>query len=182
MMRVWEKPVTTYSVAVARIGAVTTTTVGRTLGAKAPPPARRSPSRWPTRCRCSADAAARTNCSKRPAYRVVPPPPSGEEPGMIAVADLPPVGRISTPWVGIEATGGRPNPSKTTCDRANFGVGGARSTRARTFVIPKAKLPARFGLSETYGRFRLPEAGAGSSWPACAPGWPAARTATWPRA
>ena len=34
-MRVWKKPVTTYSVAVARIGAVTTSTVGRTVGAAA---------------------------------------------------------------------------------------------------------------------------------------------------
>ncbi len=155
MVRVWEKPITTYSVAVARVGAVTTTTVGRTVGAKAPPASEITQSLADSvSMLCARSGSA--NCSKQPAYRVVPPPPSGEEPGMIAVADLPPVGRISTPWVGIDATSGRPNPSRTTCDRANFGAAGATKTRARTFVIPKAKLPARFGLSETYGRFESP--------------------------
>ena len=37
-IRVWKRPVTTYTVAVARIGAVTTSTVGRTVGAAPPPP------------------------------------------------------------------------------------------------------------------------------------------------
>ncbi len=155
MVRVWDKPITTYSVAVARIGAVTTTTVGRTVGASAPPARQITQSLADSVAMLCAHSGS-SNCSKQPSFRVVPPPPSGEEPGMIAVADLPPVGRIDTPWVGTDATSGRPNPSQTTCDRANFSAAGARRTRARTFVIPKAKLPTRFGLSETYGRFASP--------------------------
>jgi hypothetical protein len=46
----------------------------------------------------------------------------------------------------------------TTCDRANFAKARAQRTRSRTFLIPEARLPARFGLSETYGRFRTQKA------------------------
>lgn len=152
MIRVWEKPVTTYSVAVARIGAVTTTTVGRTVGSKPPPPREITQSLADAVSMLCARSGSE-GCAKRPTYSVVPPPPSGEERGIIAVADLPPVGRVNQPWVGIDATTGQPNPSQTTCDRADFARAGAQQTRSRTFLIPQAKLPARFGLSETYGRF-----------------------------
>jgi hypothetical protein len=50
------------------------------------------------------------------------------------------------------------NPSATTCDRADFAKAGARTTRTRTYLIPGAALPARFGLSETYGVFRSTQA------------------------
>ena len=153
MIRVGEKPVTTYSVGIARIGAVTTTTVGRTVGAE-PPPAREITQSLADSVSMLCARSGSEGCAKRPTYRVVPPPPSGEERGILAVADLPPVGNIDEPWVGTDATTGRPNPSATTCDRASFARSGARQTRSRTFLIPQAKLPARFGLSETYGRFR----------------------------
>lgn len=55
--------------------------------------------------------------------------------------------------MGTEAAAARVNPSATTCDRANFVREGASKTRARTFLIPEAELPDRFGLSETYGVF-----------------------------
>lgn len=151
MVRVWERPITTYSVAVARIGTVTTTTVGKTVGAK-PPPAREITQSLADSVSMLCARSGSEGCAKRPTYRVVPPPPSGEEPGILAVADLPPVGRIAKPWVGIDATRARPQPSPT-CDRASFVKAGADETRSRTYVIPQAKLPARFGLTETYGRF-----------------------------
>ncbi len=97
-------------------------------------------------------------CAKRPSYRVVPPPPSGEEAGILAVADLPPVGRIDKPWVGTDPEPARVNPSATTCDRADFVAGGAERTRTRTYLIPQADVPTRFGLSETYGVFGSPSA------------------------
>lgn len=157
MIRVWEKPVTTYSVAVARIGSVVTTTIGRSVGTEPPPAEQITQSLADSVSMLCARSGSR-GCAKSPSYSVVPPPPSGEEPAMIAVADLPPVGRIDEPWVGIDATSGTPNPAATSCDRANFGKEGALETRSRTFLIPQAKLPARFGLSETYGRFRNEEA------------------------
>ncbi len=151
-LRVWEKPVTTYSVAVARTGAVTTTTIGKTVGAPPPPPRQITQSLADSVSMLCARSGA-TGCAKRPTFKRVAPPPSGEEAGMVAVVDLPPVGTVEKPWVGTDATSGRPNPSMTTCDRANFARAGARKPRSRTFLIPEAKLPTRFGLTETYGRF-----------------------------
>ncbi len=156
-LRVWEKPITTYTVAVARTGAVTTTTVGKTVGAK-PPPARQITQSLADSVSMLCARSGSTGCAKRPTYRMVPPPPSGEERGLLAVADLPPVGNVEKPWVGTDASSGRPNPSMTTCDRANFAKARAQRTRSRTFLIPEARLPARFGLSETYGRFRTQKA------------------------
>ena len=159
LLRVWEKPVTTYSVAVARTGRFVTSTVGETVGAKTAPPSEIAQS--------LADSVAMVcpvggfrDCSERPSVAVVPPPPSGEERGILAVADLPPVGAVQKHWVGTDASPTRINPSATICDRADFADRGAQRTRTRTFLIPDAKLPDRFGLSETYGVFRSPTAAA----------------------
>ena len=153
MVRIWKKPVTTLSVAVARTGKVTTTTVGTTVGAS-PPPAKQITQSLADSVAMLCARSGAADCAKQPTYRVVPPPPSGEERGILAVADLPPVGRISQPWVGTRPAPARVNPSATTCDRANFVKAGATRTRTRTYLIPEASLPARFGLSETYGVFR----------------------------
>jgi DNA-directed RNA polymerase specialized sigma24 family protein len=153
MLKVWKKPVTTLSVAVARTGKVTTSTVGTTVGAS-PPPARQITQSLADSVAMLCARSGAEDCAKQPTYRVVPPPPSGEERGILAVADLPPVGRIRQPWVGTEPAPARVNPSATTCDRANFAGAGATTTRTRTYLIPEASLPARFGLSETYGVFR----------------------------
>jgi hypothetical protein len=72
---------------------------------------------------------------------------------MLAVADLPPIGTIAQPWVGTRAGPASPNPAATTCDRADFLAAGAGRSLSRTFLIPGANTPARFGLSETWGRF-----------------------------
>lgn len=156
VLRVWEKPSTTYSVAVARIGAVTTSTVGRTVGAP-PPPAWQITQSLADSVAMLCGRSGSPDCAKEPEYRVVPPPPSGDEPGLLAVADLPPVGDINKPWVGTEPTDARQNPSATTCDNANFTKAGAERTRTRTYLIPQASVPDRFGLSETYGVFGSPD-------------------------
>ena len=79
---------------------------------------------------------------------------------MLATADLPPVGRIDDPWVGTKPVRTTRNPAATTCDRASFAGAGAAQRRSRTFLVPQADVPARFGLTETYGRFRTPRAAA----------------------
>jgi DNA-directed RNA polymerase specialized sigma24 family protein len=156
VLRVWEKPSTTYSVAVARTGEVTTTTVGSTVGAPHPPAWQLTQSLADSVAMLCGRSGAE-DCAKEPEFRVVPPPPSGAEPGLLSVADLPPVGDIDKPWVGTEPTDGDPNPSTTTCDKADFARAGAEQTRTRTYLIPQASVPARFGLSETYGVFASPD-------------------------
>lgn len=157
VLRAWEKPVTTYSVAVARTGRVVTSTVGKTVAGEPAPPGQISQSLADAVSMLCARSEAE-NCSPQPAFAPVPPPPSGGEPGLLAVADLPPVGRIDQPWVGTKATPGRQNPAATMCDQANFVDQGATETRTRTFLVPGAKVPSRFGLSETYGVFRTAKA------------------------
>lgn len=158
-LRVGRTPVTTVSVAVARTGSVTTSTVGTSTGG-APPPVREV-----TRSLGEAveKLCARTGspgCVGTPTFRAVPPPPTGDERGLLATADLPPVGRIDDPWVGTRPARPTRNPAATTCDRASFGGAGASKPRSRTFLVPQADVPARFGLTETYGRFRTPRAAA----------------------
>jgi hypothetical protein len=149
--RVWKKPVTSYSIAVARIGAVTSTTVGKTVGGSA------SPARGITQSLADSVSmlcgkSGSQGCANIPTYTSVAPPPASGERGVLAVADLPPVGTIDKPWVGTTPGPARANPAQTTCDQANFATSASR-TRTRTYLIPQAKLPARFGLSETYGVF-----------------------------
>ncbi len=150
-MRVWQHPVTTYTVALARTGTVTTSTVAQTVGGAPASPADVTQSLADAVSMLCARSGAE-DCAKHPSYREVPPPP-GDTPGVLGVADLPPVGRINEAWVATDPVQVRANPSATTCDRADFRRAGAQSTTTRTYLIPEAKLPTRFGLSETYGQF-----------------------------
>jgi DNA-directed RNA polymerase specialized sigma24 family protein len=151
LLRAWKRPVSTYSVAVARVGDVTTTTVGESVGTGAPP--------RPEITQSLADSVAMlcsqtdsSDCAKEPSFEVVAPPPSGEKRGLLAVADLPPVGRVAKPWVGTAPRAARQNPAATACDDTDFS--NTRESRTRTYLIPEANLPTRFGLSQTYGVFR----------------------------
>ncbi len=157
-LRVWTRPVRTVTVAVARTGRLTTSTVSTVEGRA---PAVRTVSA--TLAQSVASLCTRGvagACVRTPAPRAVPPPPSGDQPGILSVADLPPAGAVDRPWVGTRLVRPRTNPSATTCDRAAFAVAGATRVRARTYLIPRAALPARFGLSETYGDFHTPRAAA----------------------
>jgi hypothetical protein len=150
---------TTVSVAVARTGSVTTTTVGTTVGGAAPGPELVTRSLADAVNRICA-ARATTGCVRQAAYRRVPPPPSGTARGFLAVVDLPSVGAVRRPWVGTRpapVTTGRASP---TCDRAVFRGPAVRAGTA-TYLVPRAALPTRFGLTETYGVFRTPRAAAG---------------------
>jgi hypothetical protein len=46
----------------------------------------------------------------------------------------------------------RQNPATTACDDTDFS--NTRESRTRTYLIPEADLPTRFGLAQTYGVFR----------------------------
>lgn len=103
---------------------------------------------------CGSRLTAR--CELNPTVKELPPPPSGEALGMLAVADLPPVGTITRGWAGTDAAPSEANPAATSCDEADFVKAGAKPTLTRTFLIPNAKVPDRFGLSETIGTFANP--------------------------
>ncbi len=152
-LRVWTRPATSMAVAIARSGRLTTSTVSTTTGTDAPTV--REVTRTlaaAVRGLCPGDVVG--GCVRTPTVHAAPPPPSGSEPGILAVADLPPADGVDRPWVGTDPARPRTNPSSTSCDRAAFASGGATTVRARTFLVPGARLPVTFGLSQTYGEFR----------------------------
>lgn len=149
-----------FVVGVARTGALTTSTVLETATSE--------PSGAATLANVLA-ASVRDLCESRVAgdcvddavgVRETLPPPSGETPGMLAIADLPAIARVNRPWVGTDPAPATTNPAATTCDNANFVKAGAPGATTRTYLIPQARLPKRFGLTETIGRFRTPKAAA----------------------
>ena len=149
----------TYVVGLARTGSLTVSTVLETLDGR--------PVEVALAVRTLTDAV-RNLCGSDPSgpcptdvsAAPVLPPPSGETPGTLAAADLPVVGRINRPWVGTRPVRARPNLAATTCDKANFVRSGARNAATRTFLVPQAKLPMRFGITETYGAFGTPRSAA----------------------
>jgi hypothetical protein len=156
-LRLWRRPVTSLSVAIARTGAVTTSTVVSSVGGGPPGPAAATRSLAESVDRICAGRGT-TGCVRRATYRRVRPPLSGEDPGVLAVVDLPPVGGVDRPWVGTRVAPVPADRPATSCDRAAFHRSGARRVRTRTYLIPGAVLPTRFGLTETYGRFAGPRA------------------------
>ena len=142
-----------YVAGVARTGAVTTSAVVETRGGgSVPVGALAADLATAVDHLCRADRAG--SCADgSPRVQRTLPPPSGERAGMLAVVDLPFVDHVGKPWIGTDAAPARHNVAATPCDRADFNRLGAQHATTRTFLVPQAKLPRRFGLTETYGRF-----------------------------
>lgn len=153
--RVAERPQTTYTVAVGRTGRLTTTLVVSAPGQRSVAP-RRTAQLLSTAVGDLCVSPASGTCAPVGAVEPIPPLEAGEEPGLIAVVDLPPVGRVEQPWVGSSPAPANPNPAITTCDDTNFPRAGAQRGRSRTFVIPEAGLPPEFGVATSYGVFARP--------------------------
>ncbi len=155
VLRSWVRQRPTMVVGVTRSGAITTTTMTWT-----PPDAA------PNLNRAARLAAAAVNgvcarpeageCATRPRLRRAAPVPVGEAPGMLAEVDLPPVSRVMKPWVGTEPRRASVNVAATGCDNTAFTGQQMSNNLTRSFLIPAAKLPAAFGITETVGT--LPEA------------------------
>ncbi len=143
----------TYVVGIARTGQLTVSTISETrAGRPVPVGSMVDTLTRAVRNLCESDPSG--PCPRTVQAAPVLPPPSGETPGTLAAADLPVVGRINKPWVGTEPVRARPNIAATTCDRTNFVRSGAPRATTRTFLIPQARLPKRFGIAETVGAFR----------------------------
>lgn len=162
VLRAWDRPVTTMVVGVARTGRFTTTTMTMQQGTARPPAdasARILASaivglcRLPHAGRCAADD---------PVASTVKPLPVDKAPALLSEIDLPPVSRVSRPWVGTEPRRATDNVASTRCDDAVFegAFRGARisNSATRSYLIPEADLPVEFGLTETVGSLREPQA------------------------
>jgi DNA-directed RNA polymerase specialized sigma24 family protein len=156
----WSRPRTSYSATIAHIGKVVTTSVVSAVRG-APPAAKPVARTLAAASQSICERAEREDCGGRPKLEFTSPPPSGDAPGILATVDMPPLVGIDLPWVGTSPEPARKNPATTSCDNANFRKEGAVRDRTRTFLlVPEARLPARFGLTETYGTFKSPEAAA----------------------
>jgi hypothetical protein len=154
-LRSWRGSGETYVVGVARTGQIVTTTLRRTTDTS--PPDLRDDLRLlggAVNGLCATTPNAR--CSSNPKVRPTAPVRVSDVPGLLVEADLPPVTGVSEPWVGIPATEARTNTASTRCDRADFAQPFISNAVTRTFLVPRAKLPAAFGLTETVGT--MPEA------------------------
>jgi DNA-directed RNA polymerase specialized sigma24 family protein len=150
VLRDWDRPVRTMAVAVARTGRLTTTTMTRLPGADGPAPGASASllaAAVDGLCRLPAGGA----CALSPRLRAVPPPAVGEVPGMLSEVDLPPVAGVARAWVGTEPRRALSNAAATRCDRADFGSPPMTNDLTRSFVVPGARLPDQFGLTETVG-------------------------------
>jgi DNA-directed RNA polymerase specialized sigma24 family protein len=156
-LETWGSPRTAYSVGLVQVGQVVSTTVVRRLGSPAPP-AKRVGRLVALTAEALCERAGDADCTQRPGVKVTPPPPAGDTRGVLATVDLPPLTRVTRPWVGTNPVPAPQNPARTSCDRAEFRQAGAVRTRTRTFLVPEANLPDHFGLTETYGTFKTKKA------------------------
>lgn len=153
VLRGWKRPVTTYTVGIARTGGLVTSVVRSVADGTLPkllPVVGLMTRSVQNLCHHEGAGA----CTGKALMRSMPPPAAQSALGMLQVVDLPPASGVTMPWVGTEPSKPRLNPAATPCDSADFA--GRRLTFAatRSFLVPQAKLPARFGISETIGRFR----------------------------
>jgi DNA-directed RNA polymerase specialized sigma24 family protein len=151
-LRTWNGDGSSIVAGVARTGEVTTTTLTRTpVGAQ--PPLKRSAQLLADAVSGLCNLQDAGSCAFAPRIRDVAPVPAASVPPMLAEVDLPPVTGITKPWVGTEPRQARTNAAATGCDQTDF----ARTSNnvTRTFLVPGAKLPDQFGLTQTVGS--LPE-------------------------
>lgn len=149
-LRTWADPATSVIAGVARTGSFTTTTVASTPGDAGPRPR--------TVARLLAAGVDRLcelpqggTCATDPSTRRSAPVPVGAAPGMLSEVDLPPATGVRRPWVGTEPRRALDNAAATHCDDTDFTTRGMSNNLTRTFLIPKAKLPSEFGLTESVG-------------------------------
>lgn len=153
VLRDWgAAPVTTYSVGVVRTGSIVTSLLRTTPDDRGPdlPPFVAAVGASAQNL-CGADGGG--TCPTAPQKVAAAPPVGPMAAGFLQPVDLPPVGSVARPWVGTDPEPAATNPAATTCDRATFAPPATTWSATRTFLIPGAALPTRFGLSETVGRF-----------------------------
>lgn len=151
-MRIPDQQTRSFLVGVARTGALTTSTVLETHTA-APADAALMVSALTTSVQNLCASRVAGTCIGAVTTEASLPPASNETRGMLAIADLPVVADVGQPWAGTDPAPAKVNVAATTCDEADFAKSGAQGPVTRTYLIPDAGLPDRFGLSETFGRF-----------------------------
>jgi len=159
-MRIPERQPRSFVVGIARTGSLTTSSVLETY-TRAPAATQLLVSTLATSVRNLCPSRVAGACVGTVATRPMLPHATGETAGMLAIADLPVIADVMNAWAGTDPVAATVNLAATTCDEADFARSGARNPVTRTYLIPEANLPKRFGLSETLGEFPSPRAARG---------------------
>ncbi|GAB7006105.1 hypothetical protein JCM18899A_35780 [Nocardioides sp. AN3] len=171
-LRAWTNPSRSVVASIARTGVLTTTVVSTQPASTQPASTQPASTQPASSAAASARRAVRANtgllaqavgrlcslpdagaCTTRPVTRPVAPVPIGEQPAMLDKVDLPPVATVAQPWMATAPRAATSNLAATRCDQSVFHRRGVTGDLTRSFVIPQAKLPAQFGLTETIGSF-----------------------------
>ena len=75
-----------------------------------------------------------------------PPPPGGDEPGFLAVGDLPPAGEEPAAWAGTQPEQPKKNFVGTQCETVNWSTLASKSTSSRVYLQQNSG--SLFGLNE----------------------------------
>jgi DNA-directed RNA polymerase specialized sigma24 family protein len=159
-MRIPDRQPRSFVIGIARTGSLTTSSVLETdTGVPAPTQALVSTLSTSVQNLCPSRVAG--DCVGTVTTAPTLPHATGEPAGMLAIADLPVIAGVMEAWAGTDPVAATVNLAATTCDRADFASSDARNPVTRTYVIPEAHLPKRFGLSETLGEFSSARAASG---------------------
>lgn len=82
----------------------------------------------------------------------------GSTPALLSEIDLPAVSKVQRPWVGTEPRQAKANFAASGCARAPFNLETMSRQVTRSFLVPRAKLPATFGITQTAGALATAEA------------------------
>jgi DNA-directed RNA polymerase specialized sigma24 family protein len=156
-MRIPGEQPRSFVVAIARTGSLTTSTVLETQN-RAPAPTQSVVSALSMSVLNLCSSRVAGNCIGTVTTQPTLPNATGEPAGLLAIADLPVVADVMAAWAGTDPVAATVNVAATTCDKADFAKSGAKEPVTRTYLIPEADLPKRFGLSETLGEFANPRA------------------------
>lgn len=74
-------------------------------------------------------------CAQSAAVKPGPPPPGGDQPGFLAVADLPPVGSADAGWAGTVPRLPEADFTGSGCETVNWAKTAATKRTARTYLL-----------------------------------------------
>lgn len=151
LRRTGNRSTSTYTVAVARTGQVTTTVFNAVADDRQPAVAEMKTliSAAVNRL-CGAPGAG--TCAGGPKVTASPPPPVGDVAGLLDVVDLAPPGTVTRPWSATEAKRATVNLATVACDGTEFHRKPVTRDMTRSYLILNAGLVSRFGITETVGQ------------------------------
>jgi len=157
LLRTWGRKPGTLAVGVARTSRITTTTARIAPGAKRPElePVASLLAAAVNRI-CGTPGAG--TCAAPPRLTELPPQAIGDVPGLLDVVDFPQAGSVRASWTATEPRRATQNLATIACDDSDFSQDPVSNGMTRSFLVLGARMPKRFGVTETVGTLPTPRA------------------------